>query len=177
MSDSTRLRRCAIAISFSMSFATSCRWLASSLKSQRLRRAYRPFREFPGSRFPTRIEKLLTSLYPPCPVRETLSVVLVPYRCHSLQRGQINGSTRRRRLVAAAGCRRSRFRWRTAPPTGGRGQRRQPGRAISLRIERPRRPHCLQTIASVGPRTSDRIDKPPRGTCPPQRLCKALPLT
>jgi hypothetical protein len=25
-----------------------------------------------------RIEKLLTSLYPPCPVRETLSVVLVP---------------------------------------------------------------------------------------------------
>ena len=80
-------------------------------------------------------------------------------------------------VVAAAGCRRSRFRWRTAPPTWGRGQRRQPGWAISLRIERKRRPHCLQTIASVGLRTSDRIDKPPRGTCPPQRLCKALPLT
>jgi hypothetical protein len=106
---------------------------------------------------------LLTSLYPPCPVRETLSVVLVPYRCHSLQRGQINGSTRRRRLLAAAGCCRGLFRWRTAPPIRGRGQRCRHGRTISARIERPRWPHRLQSMASVGPCTSDRVSEPSRG--------------
>jgi hypothetical protein len=44
MAASVRLRHCVIAISFSMSFATSCRQRASSSNRMRLRQAYRPFR-------------------------------------------------------------------------------------------------------------------------------------